>query len=226
MAKTPECMTARRVLWWLVFFGFAVNYMVRININIAIVGMVQHPKAKGGKASDECLSEGGGGGNWTMAIRKDADLLNQTVGNASLAPTSMIMVADDEGWTRFDWDERQQGLVLGAFFWLHWMTQLPGGILARRYGTKLVFGLSNAVPGLMGALVPAASHWDYRALLALRLVQGLIAGFCWPAMHFMTAQWIPPNERSKFVTAYMGRPRCRGGVAKGYFARKVYQCTP
>jgi hypothetical protein len=30
------------VLWFLVFFGFAVNYMIRINMNIAIVDMVQH----------------------------------------------------------------------------------------------------------------------------------------------------------------------------------------
>ncbi|KAJ1522332.1 hypothetical protein ONE63_002627 [Megalurothrips usitatus] len=56
----------------------------------------------------------------------------------------------------------------------------------------------------MGAFIPMASHWDYRALLAIRLVQGIIAGFCWPSMHFLAAQWIPPNERSKFVTAYMG----------------------
>lgn len=26
----------------------------------------------------------------------------------------------------------------------------------------------------------------------------------WPAMHVLTAKWIPPNERSKFVTAYLG----------------------
>ncbi|KAK3927977.1 Vesicular glutamate transporter 2 [Frankliniella fusca] len=194
---TTKCMTARRVLWWLVFFGFAVNYMVRININIAIVGMVRHPRSRGGKASDECLA----------VSSKDGDALNETVANASLVLAGVLgteQAEPVEEWTRFDWDERQQGLVLGAFFWLHWLTQLPGGILARRFGTKLVFGLSNAVPGLMAALIPAASHWDYRALLALRLVQGIIAGFCWPSMHFMTAQWIPPNERSKFVTAYMG----------------------
>lgn len=29
-------------------------------------------------------------------------------------------------------------------------------------------------------------------------------GLAWPAMHNMTAQWIPPHERSKFVTAYLG----------------------
>lgn len=31
---------ARTVLWYLVFIGFAVNYMIRINLNITIVEMI------------------------------------------------------------------------------------------------------------------------------------------------------------------------------------------
>lgn len=38
-------------------------------------------------------------------------------------------------------------------------------------------------------------------------------GVAWPSMHNMTGQWIPPNERSKFVTAYMG---CSIGIAIFY----------
>lgn len=32
---------ARSVLWYLTFCGFAINYMTRINLNIAIVDMIQ-----------------------------------------------------------------------------------------------------------------------------------------------------------------------------------------
>lgn len=39
---------ARSVLWYLVFIGFAVNYMIRINLNITIVEMVM---TKGGGSS-------------------------------------------------------------------------------------------------------------------------------------------------------------------------------
>lgn len=41
---------ARSVLWYLTFIGFAMNYMIRININIAIVDMISteyKPKGKG-----------------------------------------------------------------------------------------------------------------------------------------------------------------------------------
>lgn len=37
-------MKTRTVLWWLVFVGFAINYMIRINLNITIVEMVSHKK--------------------------------------------------------------------------------------------------------------------------------------------------------------------------------------
>lgn len=74
----------------------------------------------------------------------------------------------------FHWNEYQQGLVLGSFFWAHWITQIPGGILAKKYGTKLVFGLSNAIGCWMCFLMPIASYYDYRALIWLRILQGLI----------------------------------------------------
>lgn len=35
-----KSINCRTILWYLSFFGFMVNYMYRININIAIVGMV------------------------------------------------------------------------------------------------------------------------------------------------------------------------------------------
>jgi hypothetical protein len=34
--------------------------------------------------------------------------------------------------SRFDWDEKQQGLILASFFWFFWATQVPGGLLAQR----------------------------------------------------------------------------------------------
>ncbi|KAE8747675.1 hypothetical protein FOCC_FOCC005654 [Frankliniella occidentalis] len=220
-----DCVTARRVLWVLVFFGFAVNYMIRININIAIVAMVRVPKAKDGAAAvvGQCVleeqlaaaaanhstTEGCGiGHSQTNGTTREAIDLRQSWTCAALTITERHTFPSsvsrgmltrwsstmtplgtpappagpgdglDEG---FDWDERQQGLVLGAFFWLHWAMQVPGGVLARRYGTKLVFGLANLIPVLLTLL-----------------------GFAWPSMHNMTAQWIPPNERSKFVTAYLG----------------------
>ena len=64
---------------------------------------------------------------------------------------------------------------MGSFYWLNWLTQLPGGILAKKYGTKLVFGLSNVVCCWLCYLIPLAAYYDFRALIVLRVIQGLIA---------------------------------------------------
>lgn len=43
MASEQEVVVgvrARSVLWYLAFIGFAMNYMIRINMNIAIVDMI------------------------------------------------------------------------------------------------------------------------------------------------------------------------------------------
>lgn len=32
-----------------------------------------------------------------------------------------------------------------------------------------------------------------------------VQGVIWPSMHDMTAKWIPQNERSRFVSAYLGK---------------------
>lgn len=50
-----ECCSARGVLWYLVFFGFAVNYMIRINLNIAIVAMIQPKPSSNVSLTSECL---------------------------------------------------------------------------------------------------------------------------------------------------------------------------
>lgn len=74
----------------------------------------------------------------------------------------------------FEWNEKQQGMLLGSFYWLHWVTQIPGGILARKYGTKLVFGLANVIGCLMCSIMPIVSFIDYRLLIFARVVQGFI----------------------------------------------------
>ncbi|XP_005176881.1 vesicular glutamate transporter 1-like [Musca domestica] len=173
---------ARTVLWHLVFIGFAVNYMICINLNITIVEMVVPIKI-------ETLSY--------------ADLPEASEMSATGLRNNSVNITPDAP-IRFNWNEYQQALVLGSFFWAHWLTQIPGGIMAKKYGTKLVFGLANVLGCWLCFLIPATARWDFRALIVLRVLQGLIMGFTWPAMHVMTGKWIPPNERSKFVTAYLG----------------------
>lgn len=74
----------------------------------------------------------------------------------------------------FAWNEYHQGLILGSYFWFHWLTQIPGGILARKYGAKLVFGLANFAGVVFCFFIPSVSYMGYEYLVALRAVQGLL----------------------------------------------------
>lgn len=197
---------ARTVLWYLTFVGFALNYMLRINTNITIVDMVKPRKSSTNNSVNvtKC-HEVPEYHNLTSQLFNGSSeeyLRNYTTFTIERAFLDKFEIDYEKH--GFDWNEYEQGLVLGSFYWLHWVTQIPGGILARRYGTKLVFGLSNLIGCLMCALVPIFSYWNYDLLIWLRVIQGLIVGLAWPAMHTMAGRWIPPNERSKFVTAYLG----------------------
>jgi len=76
---------------------------------------------------------------------------------------------------KFEWNEYQQNLIIGAFFSIHWIMQIPGGVLAQRYGTKTVFGISNGVAAILSFAVPASAKFSYKALVVVRVVQGLIS---------------------------------------------------
>ncbi|XP_969878.2 sialin [Tribolium castaneum] len=187
---TKECCTARDVLWYLTFIGFGVNYMLRTNLNIAIVSMVKTRTVTNHTLTSECLVEENVTENFQNHFSKQ---INVTEDKFNATQDHL-----------FPWNEKQQSAILGGYFWLHWITQIPGGILGSKYGAKIVFGWSNFVSVLGCFFVPMAAYMGHHYLLALRMFQGMIAGFAWPAMHNMTARWIPPNERSKFVTAYLG----------------------
>ncbi|XP_067628286.1 sialin [Eurosta solidaginis] len=209
---------ARRVLWYLVFTGFAVNYMIRINLNITIVEMIA-TKAK--SASVYSVPATNLTQNSLSNNSHNQESINNSRLNASLSSERPVLLVpkkvkyslekhifqvlgiqyDRDG---FAWNEYQQGLILGSFYWAHWVSQIPGGMLAKKYGTKLVFGLANAIGCWICLVIPLASYWSYEILIWLRILQGLITGLAWPAMHHMVGKWIPPNERSKFVTAYLG----------------------
>ncbi|XP_051154856.1 sialin [Leptopilina boulardi] len=185
--EKKECISCQSVLWILVFCGFAMNYMLRINLNLAIVAMVvPHSHAA---AAIKC----------GFPLEYNETQISQTLTTITTTQSSEYLFED-----RFKWNEYEQSLALGSYYWLHWLSQLPGGLLARRYGTKIIFGWANLLTALMGLMIPFATNYHLYALVFLRVIQGFVAGVIWPAMHDMTARWIPPHERSKFVSSYLG----------------------
>lgn len=76
----------------------------------------------------------------------------------------------------FKWDEHQINAVQGSFYWLNFVTQIPGGILAAKYGTKRVFGWGNYIAILLCFVTPISAYIDYRALVLIRVISGATTG--------------------------------------------------
>ncbi|HJY81143.1 MAG TPA: ACS family MFS transporter [Candidatus Binatia bacterium] len=99
--------------------------------------------------------------------------------------------------TEFGWDPAATGTILSAFFVGYLLTQLPGGWLADRFGGKSVIGFAVAWWSLATFLTPFASVLPL--MLAVRIGLGIGEGVTPPALHSMTARWIPVHERTRVI---------------------------
>lgn len=64
---------------------------------------------------------------------------------------------------------------MGAYYWIHWLSEIPGGVLARRYGPKLIFGMGNLLAVILGFLIPIAMNHHLYSLVVIRVLQGFVA---------------------------------------------------
>ncbi|XP_017887369.1 putative inorganic phosphate cotransporter isoform X1 [Ceratina calcarata] len=187
-------ITCRQVLNIMVILGFMLNYMLRVNLTIAIVSMVipsgnDTSDSNVHNASSECFER---------AIA-DNESSNSTISSVDRSPK----LGEDIIQTRYPWNEYQVNLILGSFFWGYICTELPGGRLAEVVGPKRVFGYSMLLSSAITFLTPLSAIYGYDVVAVLRTVLGFLLGATWPAMQPMTARWIPPTERSKFVSNMM-----------------------
>ncbi|XP_026495997.1 sialin [Vanessa tameamea] len=105
--------------------------------------------------------------------------------------------------TRYHWDTKQKNLLLGCFFWGYVLTEVPGGRLAEVIGARRVFGYSTLLASVLTLLSPGAAAAGFGWIVALRVALGFLLGATWPAILPMASKWIPPMDRSKFMSNMM-----------------------
>ena len=104
-----------------------------------------------------------------------------------------------------EWDESLIPVVISSFFWGYLSSQLIGGRLAEMFGFKKVYGFGLFIPGLLFLIHPIAARCNVRLFIALRILVGVAEGVTWPAMHSITARWVPSSVRSSWVSkTYFG----------------------
>lgn len=181
-------LSCRQVLNIMVIFGFMINYMLRVNLTIAMVAMV-YPNTS--KSHSNTTLENIYSLNNTGSIPK--------INSTNEVPGQL----EGREQTRYHWNEYEQNWIFGSFFAGYILTEVPGGRMAEIFGTRRVFGYSMLFSSLITLLTPGAAALGFSFVAALRVLLGFFLGATWPAIHPMTAVWIPPNERSKFVSNMM-----------------------
>ncbi|XP_073984990.1 putative inorganic phosphate cotransporter protein picot isoform X3 [Rhodnius prolixus] len=162
----------RHVVTIMLFLGMANAYTMRTNMSVAIVAMVNQ-----------------------TALPKDPTLVTDECPNSPIQSANETEPPPKDG--HFLWTTTEQGYILSAFFYGYCVTQIPCGILAKKYGSKRFLAGGMLLNTIFGFLVPLAASYGKWSLIVVRFIQGLGEGPVVPCSHAMLAKWIPPNERSR-----------------------------
>jgi MFS family permease len=97
----------------------------------------------------------------------------------------------------FGWSKTTSGFVMSSFFIGYLLTQVPGGLLAGRYGGKPVLAAGVILWSLFTALTPPAAYAGFAGLIAARIAMGMGEGVTFPSIYALFARWVPAKSRSR-----------------------------
>ncbi|KAF5270564.1 hypothetical protein FQR65_LT05462 [Abscondita terminalis] len=172
-----DWIPTRVVFYLLTLNGIMATFILRTAINLTILAMVKE------KPVDPIFKV-----NKTLCLVKN------------LPHTTTL--PDYKG--TLDWSVDEQYYVLASFYWTYVLSQVFGGIAAKNFGTKKVFGLSVFISSLVNLCVPICSTVHYILVVILQLISGFVQGLTWPAVYSAISVWMPIQERSRFVSCFQG----------------------
>ena len=169
----------RYVVTILVTLSSCVSYMNRTHINIAIVDMVDHT-VQNDTASNSSASV-------VYCKRREVPATNSSLHDHE---------DGDVAGQRYVWGQAVQGQVLGSFYYSYIVFQMPTGILTETCGGKWIIAVCLLGSGIISLLTPVVASLHVGALIALRVVLGIVQAGMFPAGFGLLCQWMPLSERS------------------------------
>ncbi|GIY91731.1 hypothetical protein CEXT_98911 [Caerostris extrusa] len=188
---------------------------MRVNLNVAIVAMVNNTSNEPSNTSRnivECPE--------LLPVKtEDKHIVFKDVGEdhnvseTSPSKISHIMVRPTKPMQilkRLQLELREQGIILGSFYYVYFAIQLLGGLLSERFGAKWCFGIGIGMSGVLSLLTSLAARWGTAAFIAVRVLEVLLLsgqGVTYPSITTATSRWSPKEERSRISTiVFMGVP--------------------
>ena len=92
------------------------------------------------------------------------------------------------------------GLIFSAFSWTYAVSQIPGGLVLDKLGTRLTYALSLTFWSLFTLLHGFAG--SIASLLGFRFALGVAEAPCYPCNSRILASWFPQTERARATGVY------------------------
>ncbi|XP_052832455.1 sialin isoform X1 [Octopus bimaculoides] len=99
----------------------------------------------------------------------------------------------------FTWSNNLQANILAGYFYGYILTNILGGILADKYGTRNILGFSLVSASVLTLLQPSLSRISGYFTLVLRILTGLVSGPMFPSIQSLFGRWAPPLESSALL---------------------------
>ncbi|XKL68956.1 hypothetical protein PGB90_006725 [Kerria lacca] len=176
-------MQKRDILWWMILYLLICNTLVTLNINIAIVSMVNYSNS-----------------------------VNENENTSVPCPNTTFYWGENEGLNNtklqtediYNWNSYEQNKLLFGYYWFSWLAILLGAVLAQKFGSKIVLGYSQITSSLMSSLIPVLAHNGAEIITYIRAAQGTLSMIAIPgAMLTIIGNWSPLPERGKFASVLL-----------------------
>lgn len=95
----------------------------------------------------------------------------------------------------------QLGLIFSAFGWTYALLQIPGGLIADRFGPRILYAfclITWSIATLCQGFVRG-----FASLFSLRLATGAFEAPSYPINNRIVTSWFPENERASAIAMYV-----------------------
>jgi ACS family glucarate transporter-like MFS transporter len=107
-----------------------------------------------------------------------------------------VSVAGVEMMREFGWSQEAMGRVFSAFLLGYALCQIPGGMLADRFGAARVLGIA-ALAWVVSTVSMAAAGGGIALLLVARFVLGVTEAPTFPSAALAISHWVPAHQRAR-----------------------------
>ncbi|WP_147205519.1 MFS transporter [Segetibacter aerophilus] len=95
----------------------------------------------------------------------------------------------------------QMGLIFSAFGWSYALLQIPGGLIADRFGPRILYAFCLITWSITTLLQGFAR--GFVGLFGLRLATGAFEAPCYPINNRIVTSWFPNQERASAIALYV-----------------------